>query len=105
MRMTTVKTRSIPALLLSVLCLCAGVLLALRTDARVVVVPTGGKLYLTRGAVFSYYEFTSNKRITDEEWQAMLKEGRQPALPDWTGSFTDIGGPLPEPDLNYIWGE
>jgi len=65
----------------------------------------GGKLYLTRGAVFSYYEFTSNKRITDEEWQAMLKEGRQPALPDWTGSFTDIGGPLPEPDLNYIWGE
>jgi len=70
-----------------------------------VVVPIGGKLYLTRGAVFSYYELTSNKRISDEEWQAMLKEGRQPALPYWTGSFTDIGGPLPVPDLNYIPGD
>ncbi|MGE5629601.1 MAG: DUF3160 domain-containing protein [Caulobacteraceae bacterium] len=32
-----------------------------------VVVPVGGKLYLTRGAVFSYYEFMSENRLTDEE--------------------------------------
>lgn len=70
-----------------------------------VIVPIGGKLYLTRGAVFSYYEFTSNKRISDEEWQAMLKEGRQPSLPGWTESFTDISGPLPEPDIKYVPSE
>lgn len=54
-----------------------------------VVVPIGGKLYLTRGAVFSYYEFVSDSRLTDEEWQKMLKEGSQPPLPEWTDSFTD----------------
>lgn len=54
-----------------------------------VVVPIGGKLYLTRGAVFSYYEFMSNTRLTDEEWQTMLKEDRQPSVPGWTESFAD----------------
>jgi len=52
-----------------------------------VVVPIGGKLYLTRGAVFSYYEFVSGTRLTDEEWQKMLKEKKQPARPDWIESF------------------
>ncbi len=55
------------------------------------VVPIGGKLYLTRGAVFSYYEFISDTRLTDEEWQKALKEKKQPALPVWTESFTDKG--------------
>jgi len=53
-----------------------------------VVVPIGGKLYLTRGAVFSYYEFESDKRLTDEEWQKLLKENKQPPQPEWTKSFT-----------------
>lgn len=57
-----------------------------------VVVPLGGKLYLTRGAVFSYYEFVSGKRLTDEEWQKMLKENKQPPLPEWTSSFMDHKG-------------
>jgi hypothetical protein len=52
-----------------------------------VVVPIGGKLYLTRGAIFNYYEFISNKRLTDEEWQKQLKENRQPPRPDWTDTF------------------
>lgn len=52
-----------------------------------VVVPIGGKLYMTRGAIFSYYEFVSDQRLTDEEWQKMLKENRQPAQPDWMKSF------------------
>lgn len=52
-----------------------------------VVVPISGKLYLTRGAVFSYFEFVSNKRLTDEEWQKMLKEGKAPERPSWMDSF------------------
>lgn len=54
-----------------------------------VVVPIGGKLYLTRGAIFSYYEFVSAQRLTDEEWQKMLKENRQPQQPGWTKSFRE----------------
>ncbi len=57
-----------------------------------VVVLIGGKLYLTRGAVFSYYEFVGNTRFTDEEWQKMLKNNEQQPLPEWTESFTDEGG-------------
>jgi len=64
-----------------------------------VVVPIGGKLYLTRGAIFDYYEFVSDKRLTDEEWQKMLKEDKQPDQPGWMKSFQ--GGekeevPVPE---------
>ncbi len=56
------------------------------------VVPIGGKLYLTRGAVFSYYEFVADMRLTDEEWQKLLKDDMQPPLPEWTDSFTDKEG-------------
>ncbi|HID06955.1 MAG TPA: DUF3160 domain-containing protein [Armatimonadetes bacterium] len=54
-----------------------------------VIVPIEGELYLTRGAVFSYYEFLQpmRKRLTDEEWQRMLKEGRAPKQPGWTKFF------------------
>ena len=42
-----------------------------------VVVPIKGKLQLTRGAIFSYYEFKhpSNHRLTDEAWQAQIGKG------------------------------
>ena len=54
-----------------------------------VVVPIEGKLYLTRGAMFSYYEFVhpSADRLTDEKWQKMLKEKKAPPPPDWIKSF------------------
>lgn len=70
-----------------------------------VVVPIGGKLYLTRGAIFDYYEFVSNKRLTDEEWQKMIKEDSQPGQPEWMKSFQ--GGekeeiPVPEDPYNGI---
>jgi len=54
-----------------------------------VVVPIEGKLYLTRGAVFSYHEFIHplRDRLTDEKWQKMLKEGTAPPPPVWTKSF------------------
>lgn len=50
-----------------------------------VVVPIEGKLYLTRGAVFSYYEFTqpTSGRLTDEAWQQKLKDGAAPPQPEW----------------------
>lgn len=66
-----------------------------------VVVPVQGKLYLTRGAVFSYYEFThpASQRLTDEAWQEMLNKSRAPAPPEWTRSF--VSGPkeaVPRPE-------
>ncbi|MHA1868219.1 MAG: DUF3160 domain-containing protein [Candidatus Heimdallarchaeaceae archaeon] len=50
----------------------------------VVVQDHEGKLYLTRGVTFSYYEFKQlmNNRLTDEEWQEML-ETSPPDLPAW----------------------
>lgn len=61
-----------------------------------VVVPIGGKLYITKGGVFSYYEFTSKTRLTDEEWQKSIKENKQPKQPEWTKSFIK-GGNIIEP--------
>jgi hypothetical protein len=54
-----------------------------------VIVPVGGKLVLTRGAVFSYYEFLhpSADRLTDEKWQKMVNSGKIPPTPIWTKSF------------------
>lgn len=60
------------------------------------VIPIGDKLYLTRGAVFSYYEFISDERLTDEKWQEMLKEEKAPPMPEWTNSFIRGGkGDIP----------
>ncbi|MCJ7751692.1 MAG: DUF3160 domain-containing protein [Armatimonadetes bacterium] len=61
-----------------------------------VVVPIQGSLYLTRGSVFSYYEFThpAGDRLTDEKWQEMLETGQAPPPPVWTSSF--FGDSKPE---------
>ena len=67
-----------------------------------VVVPIQGKLYLARGAVFSYYEFTGSiaDRLTDEAWQKMLREGQAPPQPKWTSSFmAEEKAEIPEPKL------
>ncbi len=60
-----------------------------RAAAIYVVVPIQGKLYLTRGAVYTHYEFEwpSSDRLTDEAWQKMLKSGKTPKLADWIKSF------------------
>lgn len=64
-----------------------------------VVVPIDGKLYLTRGAIFSYHEFVSSERLTDESWQRMIKDGRKPPMPSWTKSFIGQGkGEIPYPE-------
>lgn len=63
-----------------------------------VVVPVGNKLYLTRGAIFDYYEFVSEERLTDEAWQKMLKEKTNPARPSWTKNYQEgIKEEIPEP--------
>lgn len=65
-----------------------------------VVVPIEGQLCITRGAIFSYYEFEhpSDDRLTDEKWQKMIKEQKAPPSPDWTKSF--MPGGKPEKPLN-----
>jgi hypothetical protein len=60
-----------------------------RAGAIYVVVPIGGKLYLTRGATYTQYEFVqpASDRLTDEQWKQMLEDKKEPALAAWTKSF------------------
>ncbi|MFW9815274.1 MAG: DUF3160 domain-containing protein [Candidatus Thorarchaeota archaeon] len=48
-----------------------------------------GQVVFTRGAVFSYYEFTwpMDDRLTDESWQQLIAQGQTPSLSFWTESF------------------
>lgn len=57
-----------------------------------VLVPIDDKLQITRGGVYSYYEFpwTANNRLTDEQWQKMLDENETPPFPEWTKLFTKV---------------
>ena len=55
-------------------------------DEIYVVVEIDGYLYLTRGAVLSYREFTqpiNMPRLTDEEWQKQLEENPRKGVPEW----------------------
>lgn len=72
-----------------------------------VICPYKGKLFLAQGATFSYYEFLSDTRLTDEEWHKLLgieksinkeygfesitmttpTEGLKDLVPEWTKSF------------------
>ncbi|MBO4598488.1 MAG: DUF3160 domain-containing protein [Bacteroidaceae bacterium] len=54
-------------------------------DIIYVNVVINGKIFLTRGATFSYYEFVNplDKRYTDEEWQKRLEKDDVPARPVW----------------------
>jgi hypothetical protein len=53
-----------------------------------VVTPIEGKNQITRGGVFTYYEFTEKgKRLNDDEWKGMIKQGTAPQLPVWTKSY------------------
>jgi hypothetical protein len=55
-------------------------------DEIYVVVEIDGYLYLTRGAVFSYREFTQPidvQRLTDEEWQQLLEKNPRKGVPTW----------------------
>jgi hypothetical protein len=69
-----------------------------------VIAPMDGKLFLTRGAVFDYFEFVSEKRLTDEEWQEMIKENT-PQRPPFTASFVEgEASEVPAPKEPYTTG-
>ena len=54
-------------------------------DEIYVVAEINGLLYLTRGAVFSHYEFNqpSSNRLTDEAWQEILLKHNEPKQEPW----------------------
>lgn len=79
---------------------------AVGTAAEIyVVVLMGGELYLTRGAVFDYFEFVSQERLTDEQWQKSLKDNLEPERPPFTSSFIEGEAPeVPAPIEPYTTG-
>lgn len=54
-----------------------------QTDEIYVIAEINGLPYLSRGACLSYYEFKHSSRLTDEEWQEMLKNNQAPDRPEW----------------------
>lgn len=62
-----------------------------------VIVNEGGTIRLTKGAIFSYYEFTQPiaARLTDEKWREMLVGENPPVMPEWVSSFMDAEEPQP----------
>ena len=77
-----------------------------RVAAIYVVVPINGKLYLTRGATYTQYEFQWPKsdRLTDEKWQQILKTGKEPGFADWTKSFLVPTKKKPAPEFDNFFG-
>lgn len=77
-----------------------------QADEIYAVVEIGGYLYLTRGAVFSYREFTrptGQQRLNDEEWQKYLKTHPREGVPAW---MNDIIVPLkknPVPNEKFFF--
>lgn len=65
-------------------------------DDIYVIAEINGLLYLTRGAVFSHFEFTgpSSDRLTDEEWQKQLLDHKTPPQAIW---MNDIRINVPQP--------
>ena len=53
------------------------------------VVERNGLIYITRGAVFDYREFIteSGTRLSDEEWQHMLRKDDASNRPSWVKSL------------------
>jgi hypothetical protein len=68
-----------------------------RARALYVLYPWEGKVYVYRGAVMPYYEFTDPARLTDAEWQTRLDTDTRPNLPTWlTPIVTPQGLTTPE---------
>lgn len=73
-------------------------------DEIYVIAEINGLLYLTRGAVFSHYEFTqpSSQRLTDEAWQKQLLDKKTPPPAVWMNDIktnAPIPGKAPEYNL------
>lgn len=77
-----------------------------RAAAIYVVVPIEGKLYLTRGATFTQYEFMhpASDRLTDEKWQNMLEHNQEPGLAGWIKTFYTNTEKKPAPEFANFFG-
>lgn len=55
----------------------------------IVAVPIEGRIVLTKGGVFSQYEFEHpiSDRLTDEKWREMIKNNEEPDFAEWQKSF------------------
>ena len=75
-------------------------------DEIYVVVEIDGYLYLTRGAVLSYREFTqplSAPRLTDEEWQQQLEKNPRKGVPEWMKRIIVPLKKMPEANEDYFY--
>ncbi|UII19414.1 DUF3160 domain-containing protein [Fulvivirga ligni] len=71
-----------------------------------VLVEIEGSLYITKGATFSYYEFPTplDKRMTDEEWQEMLKNKQVYPTPSWMDEIIlDLNEDVRPQTVEYIY--
>ena len=69
-------------------------------DEIYVIAEINGKPYLTKGAVYSYYEFTSDTPLTDEAWQRRVTSGSTPARPVWMKEIL-VNAPSLESNSSY----
>lgn len=71
-------------------------------DEIYVIAQINGLLYLTRGGVFSQYEFTqpTSDRLTDEEWQKQLLDNKEPQTAVWMNAIK-INVPRPKTAANF----
>lgn len=69
-----------------------------------VLVEMNGHHYITRGATYSYYEFVRplGDRLTDEQWQNMLINGKAPAVPEWFAPML-LQGTQATPDERFLY--
>ena len=75
-------------------------------DEIYVVVEIDGYLYLTRGAVLSYREFTQSvgaPRLTDEEWQQQLEKDPRKGVPEWMNRIIVPLKKTPEANEDYFY--
>lgn len=47
------------------------------------IVPKKDGFYITRGSVYTYYEFIVSKKISDSEWQSILKNEKKLEIEPW----------------------
>ncbi|MFC1537876.1 DUF3160 domain-containing protein [Candidatus Latescibacterota bacterium] len=69
-----------------------------------VIAPVNGVPTLTKGGIFSYYEFTqplSEGRLTDEEWWEIQASDNAKEMPEWTESFRADASTLKTESRNY----
>ncbi len=77
-----------------------------QADELYVVVEIGGYLYLMRGAVLSYREFTrpvNEQRLNDEEWQKYLEDHPREGVPAWMGPVTIPLKKAPVPNDKFFY--